>query len=246
MNSLKKMEGIIKKFRLKNDINYIVLISVIYYFLFSQHAIAVSYQFKDKILNFGIMPAPVFDKYQNINFGSISKTDYLFKIKQREKDLEIQAKTKTAKILAVKENFKEVKIKIEKIFKPKSVLIETDSIKSNMELNKANLGDLAATESMKVVITAYSSTLDQTDASPFITASGKGVRDGVIAANFLPFGTKVKFPALFGDKEFVVEDRMKSNTKVDIWHSDRLSAEIFGVKRSEMVIVSRPALKKAK
>jgi len=44
------------------------------------------------------------------------------------------------------------------------------------------------------------------------------VRDGVIATNILPFGTKVRIPEIFGDKVFVVEDRMarKHADRVDI------------------------------
>src|SRR5258708_6536739 len=57
----------------------------------------------------------------------------------------------------------------------------------------------------KVRVTAYSSTPDQTDDTPFITASGYHVHDGVIAANFLPFGTKLTIPSVFGDKIFTVE-----------------------------------------
>ncbi|MBI2674482.1 MAG: 3D domain-containing protein, partial [Candidatus Yanofskybacteria bacterium] len=59
-----------------------------------------------------------------------------------------------------------------------------------------------------VMASAYSSTPDQTDDTPFITAWGTQVRDGIIAANFLPFGTLVKMPDLYGDKIFTVEDRM--------------------------------------
>ena len=42
------------------------------------------------------------------------------------------------------------------------------------------------------LITAYSSTIDQCDNEPFIAASGKRVYDGMVAANFLPLGTKIK------------------------------------------------------
>ncbi|MCX6724107.1 MAG: hypothetical protein NT155_02970 [Candidatus Staskawiczbacteria bacterium] len=88
-------------------------------------------------------------------------------------------------------------------------------------------------KTVKVVITAYSSTLDQTDDSPFVTASGKCVEDGIIANNMLPFGTEVRIPDLYGDKVFVVEDRMnkkKGNYHVDIWMPDRESAVNFGAK----------------
>lgn len=92
---------------------------------------------------------------------------------------------------------------------------------------------------MKVVLTAYSSTFDQTDDTPFITASNTRVRDGVVAANFLAFGTKVKIPSLFGDKVFTVEDRMakKHDGKIDIWFPERHLAKNFGVKETEVVIL---------
>lgn len=81
-------------------------------------------------------------------------------------------------------------------------------------------------------VTAYSSTPDQTDDSPFITASNSHVRDGIVAANFAWFGTKLRFPTLFGDKVFVVEDRMNSRYpyRVDIWMRSREEAKQFGVK----------------
>ncbi len=83
-----------------------------------------------------------------------------------------------------------------------------------------------------VVVTAYSSTLDQTDSTPFITASGARVYDGIVACNFLRFGTRVRFPDIYGDKIFVVEDRMalKNSHKIDIWFDSREEAKQFGVK----------------
>ena len=89
-----------------------------------------------------------------------------------------------------------------------------------------------------VLATAYSSTVDQCDSSPFTTASGTHVHDGTIAANFLRFGTKVRFPALFGNKIFIVEDRMKSNSKVDIWFPTRQEALQFGAKTTIMEILT--------
>lgn len=90
-----------------------------------------------------------------------------------------------------------------------------------------------------VVATAYSSTPDQTDDTPFITASGTIVRDGIIATNFLPFGTKIKIPDIYGDKIFVVEDRMNRRYwhRVDIWFPDRQSALEFGFKKVKIQIL---------
>lgn len=84
----------------------------------------------------------------------------------------------------------------------------------------------------QVLVTAYSSTHDQTDRSPFVTANGTYVYDGVVACNFLPFGTKVKFPEIYGDKIFTVEDRMakKNSHKMDIWMPSRNMALQFGVR----------------
>jgi len=86
-----------------------------------------------------------------------------------------------------------------------------------------------------VVITAYSSTVDQTDDTPFITANGTFVRDGIVANNMLPFGAKIKIPELYGNKEFVVADRMnasKSDYHIDIWFPSYIEAKNFGVKRT--------------
>jgi len=92
--------------------------------------------------------------------------------------------------------------------------------------------DLRPRHTRTVVITAYSSTPDQTDDTPFITANGMRVRDGIIAANFLRFGTQVKIPALFGDKVFYVTDRMHERfaDRVDVWMESREEAVQFGVK----------------
>jgi 3D (Asp-Asp-Asp) domain-containing protein len=89
-----------------------------------------------------------------------------------------------------------------------------------------------------VVVTAYSSTPDQTDDTPFITANGTHVRDGIIAANFLKFGTRVKFPDFSGDKIFSVQDRMNArySDRVDIWMESREAAMNFGVRTLKMEI----------
>ena len=83
-----------------------------------------------------------------------------------------------------------------------------------------------------VTTTAYSSTPDQTDDTPFVTASGTQVRDGVVAANFLPIGTDIRIPELYGNRVFTVEDRMhpRKEYQVDIWFSSKTEALEFGTK----------------
>lgn len=92
----------------------------------------------------------------------------------------------------------------------------------------------------QATLTAYNSEVGQTDDTPFITASGDRVEYGVIAANWLPFGTKVVIPELFGDDIFIVKDRMNKRfndtNKIDIWLADKSEAIEFGVKNVEVTI----------
>ncbi|MDO8557359.1 MAG: hypothetical protein Q7R98_02750 [Candidatus Jorgensenbacteria bacterium] len=90
-----------------------------------------------------------------------------------------------------------------------------------------------------VWVTAYSSSQDETDSTPNITASNKAPHDGVLAANFLKLGEKVKIPSLFGDKIFTVEDRMNKRKKnfVDIWMPTKQDALKFGIAKADIVLV---------
>src|SRR5664280_526462 len=94
-------------------------------------------------------------------------------------------------------------------------------------------------KTMKIIVTAYSSTVAETDDTPFITASNTLVRDGIIASNLLPFGTKVRFPGLNPKKIYVVEDRLarKNSHKIDIWFPSTESALNFGVKVLTMEVL---------
>ncbi|PIR93173.1 hypothetical protein COT99_02155 [Candidatus Falkowbacteria bacterium CG10_big_fil_rev_8_21_14_0_10_43_10] len=93
-------------------------------------------------------------------------------------------------------------------------------------------------------ITAYNSEVAQCDDDPCTTANGfnvckHGVED-TIAANFLKFGTKVRIPKLFGDRIFVVRDRMNKRypDRIDVWMIDKTEAKQFGVKRAEIQIIN--------
>lgn len=92
---------------------------------------------------------------------------------------------------------------------------------------------------VKVPVTAYSSTPDQTDDTPFITASGSHVRWGVVAANFLPIGTHVRIPDHYGDQIFIVEDRMNAryNVRLDIWMATREEAKKWGVRQVNLEVL---------
>jgi 3D (Asp-Asp-Asp) domain-containing protein len=105
-----------------------------------------------------------------------------------------------------------------------------------------NNPELKVVRKMKVVITGYSSSPWETDDTPFITAAGTGVRDGIVANNYLKIGTKIRIPELYGDKVFIVEDRMnptKGKYQFDIWFSSRKEALNFGAERTHIEILGK-------
>lgn len=87
-----------------------------------------------------------------------------------------------------------------------------------------------------VPITAYTSDVAQTDATPCIAARGFDLcahgEEDVIAANFLPMGAKIRIPDLYGDRVFTVVDRMNAryDRHVDIWMREYADAKAFGKK----------------
>jgi len=97
-------------------------------------------------------------------------------------------------------------------------------------------------KTMKIAVTAYNSLPGQTDSTPCITANGfnlcKHDTEDQIAANFLPFGTKVKFPEIYGDRVFTVSDRMNKRYwyHTDIWMKSYSDASKFGLKYTTIEI----------
>lgn len=99
-------------------------------------------------------------------------------------------------------------------------------------------------KTLNVVATAYSSTPDQTDGSPFETSNGMWVYDGLLAVNGLPYGTKIRIPDIFGEKIFTVNDRMNArynSNRIDIWLPSRAAAIQFGAKHVRIQLVENEA-----
>ncbi len=114
------------------------------------------------------------------------------------------------------------------------------TVEGNTLLASSPLPEPKVKSRVRVVVTAYSSTTFETDEDPFITAAGTYVRDGIVANNLLPFGTKVRMPELYGDKIFTVEDRMsrkKSNYHFDIWFPSHWEAKNFGARKTYVEIL---------
>lgn len=106
-------------------------------------------------------------------------------------------------------------------------------------LGLPNIGPRDPRKTMYIMVTAYNSEPGQTDDTPFTTAFGTQVRDGIVATNFLPKGTIVRFPEQYGNKEFVVEDRMNARYyyQMDIWMADKPEAIKFGARFLKMEIL---------
>lgn len=122
-------------------------------------------------------------------------------------------------------------------------LIEKNTPNIEIINNLPPTSDLEVDWSGYYTITAYNSDVGQTDGDPCTTANGfnlceHGIEDS-IAANFLKFGTKVKIPDLFGDRVFVVRDRMNKRyqNRVDVWMLDKSMAKKFGVKIAKIEVL---------
>lgn len=108
--------------------------------------------------------------------------------------------------------------------------------------------------------TAYNSLESQTNAQPFITATGTRTRWGIIAVSRdllgrdLPYGSLVRlrdlgslasgrgagaYQALLDANLFVVEDTMhpRKSQQIDLWFADYASAVAWGVRELEVEVV---------
>ena len=113
-----------------------------------------------------------------------------------------------------------------------------------------------------IIATAYSSDPYQTDDTPCLPAVNYDLCEAAergevntIAANFLPKGTQVRFPELYGDKVFVVRDRMNARyngtNRVDFYTAmldargklddaaSKQAAKQFGLKRMTMEVYGK-------
>jgi len=144
------------------------------------------------------------------------------------------------------------------VFRLGTLSIEASLVEKSIDFRVKNLGDslvivqensLISVDNfqnpevkkvIKVIATGYSSSPEETDDNPLITASGNRVKEGIVANNLLPFGTEIRIPEIYGDKIFIVEDRMhwkKSYYQIDIWFSTKEAAQKFGAKKTYIEVL---------
>lgn len=99
--------------------------------------------------------------------------------------------------------------------------------------------------------TAYNSTPGQTDATPFITATGTRTRPGVIALSrdllrIFPYGTRVmiedlsgRYSSMLKGRVFIVEDTMaaRKTNSVDLWMPTRNEALNWGARQIRITAI---------
>ena len=91
-----------------------------------------------------------------------------------------------------------------------------------------------------VSVSAFTASKKECGKTDGITASGVKVHDGVIACNFLPFGTKVRIPSMYGDKVFTVYCRLKKGyvNHIDIYTKYVSTANQIGRHTCAIEIIS--------
>ena len=132
--------------------------------------------------------------------------------------------------------------------KPQNMLatenVDTTGTSAGTTVLQAQVPDPVATDTIVSVltmrVTAYASVPDETDSTPFITADGTEVADGIAASNILPFGTRIEIPALFGNEVFTIHDRMSTKIKntIDIWMGSVHQAIIFGAQHASILVLA--------
>lgn len=134
---------------------------------------------------------------------------------------------------------------------PNLVIISPEDAEEEINLSDANMSislavprrEYTVIRTLQIPITAYNSLPEQTDSTPCHTANGFDLcahnQEDVIAANFLPFGTKVRFPEIFGDRIFTVQDRMNARYyyRADVWMREYEDAFKFGLVYTTIEVV---------
>jgi 3D (Asp-Asp-Asp) domain-containing protein len=102
----------------------------------------------------------------------------------------------------------------------------------------ANANDVidAVTPEKTGIFTEYTATVSQTDSTPTITASNQRIREGIVANNCLPFGTRIKV----NDNIYVIQDRMNERygcEDFDIYVRKYSQARHFGRRRLKYEVI---------
>ena len=110
-------------------------------------------------------------------------------------------------------------------------------IENNALLAVSPLPRLEIIRTYYIITSAYNPVPEQTDDTPFITASGEMVKEGIIAVNWLPFGSLLRI----NGEIYEVKDRMNSKygyPYVDIFMWEVDEAIEFGRQKLKVELVN--------
>ncbi len=115
--------------------------------------------------------------------------------------------------------------------------------KSKQAVKRLPQNKIKIKKTIKVMVTAYNAVPEQTDTTPCITADGTDICTNpqlkIVAANWLPFGTKIRIPEYFGNTIFEVRDRMNSRYpyRLDVLMDSISAAKEFGIRYLKVEII---------
>lgn len=104
------------------------------------------------------------------------------------------------------------------------------------KLDNLQVIPLKEVESRSATVYGYSSSIDETDDSPFTMASGQTVREGVVANNCLKFGTRI----VLDGRILEIQDRMHKRygcNVYDVWFPSKKQALNYGKRTTEIYIL---------
>ncbi len=98
---------------------------------------------------------------------------------------------------------------------------------------------------ISATLTAYSSSVNETDSNPCQPALASynlcaENRENVVANNGLPLGAKIMIPRLYGNKVLTVVDRKNRRygaESFDLWKKSKQSALAFGVQKADIIVL---------
>lgn len=138
----------------------------------------------------------------------------LFAEKAKKEALKLSFAVVVAECLMVGGFHYGVKYGIFDYFKPKTIYINNAYAKTNE--TRIETSEVIEPEIPKNTKTGtfytYNAEPEQTDGNPYRTASGRIVKDGIVANNCLPFGSRI---LVDGIGELEVQDRMNSRYDCD-------------------------------
>lgn len=115
--------------------------------------------------------------------------------------------------------------------------VSTPSAIAPEPVRAARISDIdLSPQVFRAVVTAYSSSPDETWGDPFVTASGRPVARGVVACpRAYPFGTRFKI----GRRVYTCWDRLhpRYDHRFDIWVDSKDEAVAFGRRRLPVEIL---------